>query len=119
MADQSSSENHFIISKLIGRTHNNCFRETFKHSTFKIRMQIAKACCHVKTGQSVICFWFLQRKGPSLAGKRHTDFIKTEGSAEKSHGNFSWTGKNPFLMGDLRNVDLGGVSERKLRGGVV
>lgn len=47
MADQSSSEKHFIISKLIGHTHNECFRETFKHSTFKIRMRIAKACCDV------------------------------------------------------------------------
>jgi len=61
----------------------------------------------------------LQRKEPSLAAKRQAALINTEGSAQKSHGNFSWTGKNPFLKGDFRNVDLGGISERKLRGGVV
>lgn len=72
-----------------------------------------------KTGQAVICFHFLPRKGPSLAGKMQTDFIKTEGSAQKSHGNFSWTGKNPFLMGHLRNVNLGSISERNLRGSMV
>lgn len=72
-----------------------------------------------KTGQSVTRFHFLQRKGPSLAGKRHTDFVKTEGSVEESHGNFSWTGKNPFVVGNLRNVDLGSISERKSRGSVV
>lgn len=51
MADQSWSENHFIIPKLIGHTHNKHFRETFKHTTFKIRMWIAKACCHVRQGR--------------------------------------------------------------------
>lgn len=69
-----------------------------------------------KTGQFVICFHFSHRKGPSLAGKRHADFIKAEGSAGKSHGNFSQAGKNPFLMGDLKNVDLSNVSERKSKG---
>lgn len=50
MTDQSSRENHFIISKLIGHTYNKHFRETFKHSSFKIRMRVAKACCHVRQG---------------------------------------------------------------------
>lgn len=66
-----------------------------------------------KTGQSMMWFHFLHRKEPLLAGKWHTDVIKTEGSAEKIHRILFWTGKNPFLMGDLRNVDLASISERK------
>lgn len=64
-----------------------------------------------KTGQSVILFHFCIERELHFLGEGIQTLLKLKAAQRRLRG-ISPGLKNPFLMGDLRNEDLGSISER-------
>lgn len=74
-------------NKLDTRTHTLSISERFFNTV------LLKSGCgqprHVMSDRAVCdLIPLVHRKGASLPGRRHTDFVKTEGSAERAQENF-------------------------------